>query len=219
MMPLTHHSWTFSICLTKIIWRTTRSGQVTGMHSPYAASGWWSPECWSNEIVIKCRKLGESRVCSRAGWEQVTCAVVTVVLLKDAILCSQNAELSWAHGLWGECEPAAVLMLESFAWLSTHWALLPLVSPISRASFILSFWLFASCPSLSHLHRCQVKMIGAEHWLFSVEYLLYICSYFIWGFQKKRKRKNDTSSPGTCSMFRVKAGHEKGHFPFLSNWL
>lgn len=70
-MPLTCHGWTFSICLTKFVWRKTRSGQVTRMHSLYAATGRWSPERWNNEILIKRRKLGESRVCSRAGWEQV----------------------------------------------------------------------------------------------------------------------------------------------------
>lgn len=35
-------------------------------------------------------------------------------------------------------------------------------------------------------------MIGAEHWLFLVEYLLYICSYFIWGFKKKKKKEKMT---------------------------
>lgn len=45
------------------------------------------------------------------------------------------------------------------------------------------------------------------------------CIFVVTFFGDSKKWKNETSSPGAGSVLRVKAGHEKGHFPFLSNWL
>lgn len=210
-MPCTYHSWTLGICLTKFIWRRTRSEQVTRTHSLYTATGWWGSECWNNEILIKCRKLVGSRECSRAGWEQgpvqqllcccgkVQCGcepMVFVVSVTQLQYRCSGVLLGFPHT--GLCCPLNVLLhkLPLLPIFDFHILSLPLPS----------------------------SQLGSENnwgWTlaFFEEYLLYICGYFLWELWKKKRRKNETSSPGPGSVFRVKAGHEKGHFPFLSNWL
>lgn len=127
-----------SLSTQQQIWRTW-SGQVTRMHSPYTTTGWSNPECWNNEILIKCRKFAD--LCSRAGWEQSdTCAAFAVELLKGAVWCTQSAELSQANGsdwVLTSCSTGASGFCLTFH--APKLAVLPIPTPVSHAAFVHHF--------------------------------------------------------------------------------
>lgn len=125
----------------------------------------------------------------RAG----TRAAVAAVLWEGAEQCHQNTELAaWA---WGESGLTVVLVPEGFAQLSMRRALFPPASlPVLTPSFSVSDFSHLVPPS-PIFTVLKWKSLGLNTG-FLVEYLLCVCSCFLWGFKKKKKkeRKRDILS-------------------------
>lgn len=171
--------------------------------------------CW-NWDFRQPLKQGESTAWSRAGAEQVP--------VQQLLQCCGTVQNCAIKTLNWQCELGVSLDRPRCLCLRVL-----LSFPCSGLCFFLQVCLclhlypqFLTFRILS-LPLPFSQLWSENHWGwtldFLVEYLLFVCSCFFWGFKKKKKGRNETSSPGTCRVFRAKAGHEKGHFPFLSNWL
>lgn len=166
---LTCHGWAFTIYLTT----DTKEDVIRTGHKnvqPIHHYRLIKPECWNNEMLIKCRKWWE------AGWEQI--AVLHLLWSHWKVQCG-TARVQNCH--------RPVVQTRSGFCLAFHipkLTVLPIPSPVSHATFIHCFSLFASSPS--PVSTAVISVIGTKYSFSSVEYFLYNHSYFLWGLKKKR---------------------------------